>query len=68
MVSNNFFSFLINGSTDSDNTEQELVLVIFCEKDEARQEIKSHTHYLAVVSLEKTSSDDLVDCLDKALE
>ena len=43
-------------------------LSFFCEKDEARQEIKSHTHYLAVVSLEKTSSDDLVDCLDKALE
>ena len=68
MVSNNFFSFLIDGSTDSGNTEQELVLVIFCEKDEARQEIKSHTHYLAIVSPEKTSSDGLVDCLDKALE
>ena len=39
-----------------------------CEKDEVRQEIKSHTRYLAIVSPEKTSSDSLFDCLDKALE
>ena len=58
----------MDGSTDSGNTEQELVLVIFCEKDEAKQEIKSHTRYLAVVSPEKTRSDGLVDCLNKALE
>ena len=55
----------MDGSTDSGNTEQELVLVIFCKQDEARREIKSHTHYLAVVSPEKTSSDGLVDCLEK---
>ena len=53
MVSNNFFSFLMDGSTDSGNTEQELVLVIICEKDEARQDIKSYTHYLSVGSPEK---------------
>ena len=58
----------MDGSTDYGNTKQELVLVIFCEKDEARQDIKSHIHYLAVISPEKTSSDGLVDCLDKALE
>ena len=30
MVINNFFSFLMDGSTDSGNTEQELVLVTYC--------------------------------------
>ena len=68
MVSNNFFSFLMDGSTDSGNTEQELVLVTYCEKDQANQEIKSCTRYLVVVSPETTNSDGLVDCLAKALE
>lgn len=67
-ASNSFFSFLIDRSTDSGNTEQELVLVTFSEKDQATQEIKSRTHYLVVVSPETTSSDGLVDCLAKALE
>ncbi len=38
-----FLSFLMDGSTDSGNKEQELIFVVFCSRDVKAQEIRSVT-------------------------
>ena len=68
LSSTKFVSFLMDGSTDAGNMEQELVLVVFCVKDEAAQQIRSCTRYLAVISPERGTAEGLVDCLGEALK
>jgi hypothetical protein len=58
----------MDGSTDAGNLEQELVLIVYCVKDEAAQQMNSCTRYLTVVNPEKGTADGLVDCLEKALQ
>ena len=62
-----FFSFLMDGSTDAGNKEQELVLVLFCIKDDEAQEIRSCTRYLSVGNPAQTNAEGLIDCLGDAL-
>ena len=62
----NFISFLMDGSTDSGNLEQEVVFVVFCKKDSATQQIRSVTRYLAVVTPKSGTTEGLVDCLKEA--
>ena len=62
-----FISFLMNGSTDSGNLEQEFVFVLFCKKDGATQQIRSVTRCLAVVTPKSRTAEGLVDCLEEAL-
>ena len=68
LTGKNFFSFLMDGTSDPGNVEQEMVLVVYCDKDDEIQEIKCVTRYLAVVSPEKVDSSGLIDCLGIALE
>ena len=63
-----FFSFLLDGSTDAGNVEQELVFMLFCYKDDNAKEIRSCTRYLAVVNPAHTNAEGLVACLGRALE
>ena len=63
-----FFSFLLDGSTDAGNVEQELVFVLFCYIDDNTKEIRSCTRYLAVVDPARTNTEGLIDCLGRALE
>ena len=44
----NFFSFLMDGSTDAGNKEQEMIFVLHCTRDDKAKQITSHTRYLAV--------------------
>ena len=67
LSSNPFFSFLVDGSTDSGNIEQELVFVLYSYKDDTAKEIRSCTRYLSVVSPTSSDTLGLVDCLGKAL-
>lgn len=62
-----FFSFLMDGSTDAGNKEQELVLVLFCSKDDEAQEIRSCTRYLSVGNPAQSNAEGLIDCLGGAL-
>ena len=55
-----FFSFLMDGSTDSGNLEVELVLVVFCVKDDSSCEIQARTRYLAVVKPTRGDADGLL--------
>lgn len=67
MSTTKFFSFLMDGSTDAGNTEVELVLVLYCKRGDVAREVRSCTHYLAVVSPTHSNADDLIDCLGRAL-
>ena len=45
-----FFSFLMDGSTDCGNREQELIFIVYCSRDANTQELKSSTRYLGIIS------------------
>ena len=47
-ASSNFYSFLMDGSTDAGNVEDKLVLVQYCAQDDATQEMNSCVQYLSV--------------------
>ena len=59
-----FFSFLMGGSADA---EVELVLVLYCSKDDVAREIRSCTRYLAVVNATQGNAEGLIECLGRAL-
>ena len=52
---------------DAGNTEVELILVLFSEKDDVAREIRSCTRYLAVVNPTHSNADGLIDSLGEAL-
>ena len=62
-----FFSFLMDGSTDSGNLEQELVVVLFCQKDDSTEEIRSYARFLCVATPEKADANGLIKCLSHSL-
>ena len=48
LTQSNFYSFLMDGSTDAGNVEDELVLVQYCIQNDAAQEIRSSVRFLSV--------------------
>ena len=61
-----FISFLMDGSTDAGNKEQELIFISFCHRDVNALEIRSHTRYLAIVNPATGNSAGLISCLKDA--
>ena len=64
----NFFSFLMDGSTDAGNIEQEMIFVIYCKRDDKAKMMRSHTRYLALLNPTRSTAEGLIDCLSGALE
>ena len=62
-----FYSFLMDGSTDSGNVEDELVLVQYCALDDTAQEMRSCVRYLSLQVPIKANADGLIRCLGDAL-
>ena len=62
-----FFSFLLDGSTDAGNIEQELVFMLFCYKDDNAKEIRSCTRYIATVNPTRANAEGLIASLSTAL-
>ena len=62
-----FCSFLMDGSTDAGNVEQELVILLSCKKDERSGEIKSYARFLSVVTPEQTDASGLIKSLSESL-
>ncbi|XP_065918333.1 zinc finger protein 862-like [Dysidea avara] len=67
LCENNFYSFLMDGSTDAGNVEQELVVILTCMKDDAAEEMKSCTRFLSLESPKKANASGLVKCLSQSL-
>ena len=66
-ASSNFYSFLMDGSTDAGNVEYELVLVQYCAKDNVAQEMRSCVRYLSVEVATKADAAGLIKCAENAL-
>ena len=57
----------MDGSTDEGNIEKELVVVLLCKKDDASEEVKSHTRFLSMVAPGKAYASGLLKCLSQSL-
>ena len=68
LSNSSFFSFLMDGTTNSGKVEDELVVVLHCKKDDVAKEIRSCARYLSVVTPDKVDTDGLVNCLKEALK
>ena len=66
-TSSRFFSFLMDGSTDKGNIEDELIVLLYFIKDENSQEIKTIVRYHTILEPRKADADGLIECLSNAL-
>ena len=62
-----FCSFLMDGSTDAGNIEQELVILLSCEKDDTAGMMKSYARFFSVATPEMADASGLVKCLSQSL-
>ena len=67
LSSKKFYSFLMDGSTDSGKIEQELVVVLSFMKDDMAQEIRSQSRFFALTPPESADCHGLLKCLSQAL-
>ena len=68
LSNSHYFSFLMDGTTDSGDVEDELVVLLYCKRDDVVKEIRTYARYLSVVTPNRTDTDWLVDCLKEALQ
>ena len=61
--STRFYSFLMDGSTDVGNVENELIVVLYCKKDVEAQEMKLYTRYFSIQVPHKADANGLIECL-----
>ena len=52
--------------TDAGNQEDQLIVFLYCSKDDTTQEITPHTRYLAILSPGKANG--LLSCVSETLE
>ena len=64
----NFYSFLMDGSTDKAKVENELIVLLYCSKDDKAEEMNTCARYFTVLEPAKADGDGLVQCLGKALQ
>ena len=57
----------MDGSTDSGNVEDELVLIQYCVQDAAAKEMRSYSRYLSLEVPMRANADGLIECLGNAL-
>ena len=63
-----FYSFLMDGSTDAGNVEDELIALFYSFKDDVAQEMRSCVRYFTVQEPTKADADGLLSCLGEALK
>ena len=56
-----FFSLLFDGSTDKANIDNEVVLVVWCEHDEADEKVCTRMEYLTVVRPQSVTAQGLFE-------
>ena len=62
-----FFSLLMDGTTDCGNHEDELMVLVYCFKNDAVEEITSRTRYLPLHSPQHADDSGLFDCVGDTL-
>ena len=63
-----FFSFLIDGTTDASNREDELVVIVYCCKNSMIEELTACSRYLSVHNPERANAAGLFKCVSDALK
>lgn len=63
-----FFSLLMDGSTDTGNIDDELFLVLWCDVDCDDQLVHTHMSYLCVSRPKSVNAKGLFDCLEGSLQ
>ena len=55
-----FFSFLMDGSTDAGNVEDEIFVLLHCFKDDKSEEVRSYARFFSVQVPKKADADGLI--------
>jgi len=63
-----FFSFLMDGSTDAGNIEEEIFVLLHCLKDDSAEVIRCNARFFSVVAPKKADADGLIECLSTVLQ
>lgn len=63
-----FYSFLMDGTTDTGNTEDELIVIMSFRKDDIAGEVGSFSRFFSIKEPMKADADDLIVCLQQALQ
>ena len=58
----------MNGTTDVSKTENEAIVILYCNKDEFAKQLLSCTRYLTVANPTKADTDGLLQCLEEVLK
>ena len=58
----------MDGSTDKAKVENELIVLLYCSKDDEAEEMNTCARYFTVLEPAKADGDGLVQCLGKALQ
>lgn len=62
-----FFSILMHGSTDTENIDDEMFLVLWCDVDHEDEMVYTNMSYFAVDRPKKVDAQRLFDCLESSL-
>ena len=62
-----FFSILMDGSTDTGNIDDEMFLVLWCDVDHEDQMVHTNMSYFAVDRPKKVDAQGLFNCLESSL-
>ena len=62
-----FYSFLMDGSTDKGNVEDELVVIRYSTKDPVAEVVGTHARFFSLHEPKKADADGLIECLGRAL-
>ena len=61
------FSFLMDGSTDTSNTENEMIIIVYHKKDNNAQEMRLCIRYVSMKAVLKADAEGLIDSLNSGL-
>ena len=67
LSSHHFYSGLMDGSVDKGKIENELFVILFCQKVDELEEIRSSARFFCVFEPRKADADGLIKCLSSAL-
>ena len=67
LSSEDFFSLLMDGSTDAGNLEDELVVLLHCHLDDNTQEMTTCTRFLSLHNPQKADASGLIGCISEAM-
>ena len=63
-----FFSFLADGTTDSNNQDDELIIVVYCAKNNLTEELSVCTRFISLCNPTRGNAAGLHECICEALK